>query len=187
MDDALDLPWQRDTPAALMLASAVVIAAVFATLAYAAELPVGTFLALGAVAGAALPVDIRERIIPDALSLPALVAAGGGAAAWSGWGAVGVGLACAAAVFAFLLALALPGWVGGGDVKFAPAFALAFGAYSWQSAGTWLWLAMALFVAAELSARAAGRGREGRPFMPQMVIAAVLVLSAEATLAWLGA
>ena len=64
--------------------------------------------------------DVATRLIPDWISL-ALLACGLATRAPHGWTAVFASFAVAALVFVFLLALAMRGLLGGGDVKLAAA------------------------------------------------------------------
>lgn len=67
--------------------------------------------------------DVLTRIIPDRIVL--IVAAIGIAVrAAAGWSPLLLSAATAAAVFVVLLAFAMRGWLGGGDVKLAAAVAL---------------------------------------------------------------
>lgn len=138
-------------------------------------------LGLGWLAVAASVVDVRERRLPDALTLPALpvvlllLAAVGGPAVWRGVAGAVVAVAAHLAVH-----LVAPAAMGAGDVKLAAPWGAAPAAVSWE----------ALVVGAVLAALASGllaaavlmtRGRGGAvPHGPSMLLAGLLVTAAGA-------
>lgn len=84
-------------------------------------------LVLGVALGASLVTDLRERRIPDLVTLPALAAALLVRGWLAGPGSLGAGLAGAAVALApFLLACAVGG-VGMGDVKLMAVVGAALG------------------------------------------------------------
>jgi prepilin peptidase CpaA len=75
--------------------------------------------------------DLSARMIPDAVSV-ALLAIGLAARLAFGWQAALLSLLGASALFLVLLACAMRGWLGGGDVKLAGAVAVGL-----APAATW--------------------------------------------------
>jgi leader peptidase (prepilin peptidase)/N-methyltransferase len=147
-------------------------------------LPAACYLAAAGVALAV--VDLRERRLPDRLTLPsypvALVLLGGGGlllprAAGHLAGAL-AGLTAAAAFF-LLLALVRPGDIGWGDVKLSGLLGFYLG---WFGAGALLAGLLGAFVLAAftgLGLIAAGRAtrKSQLPFGPFMIAAALAVIA----------
>ncbi|MGG5887105.1 A24 family peptidase [Falsiroseomonas sp. HC035] len=67
--------------------------------------------------------DVLTRTLPDGIAL-AVAAIGLGLRASMGWSPLLLSAAAATLLFTVLLAVAMRGWIGGGDVKLATALAL---------------------------------------------------------------
>lgn len=152
------------------------------------ELP--AFLLL-VVAGVLLTVvDLRHRLLPDRVVLPALVAGAAlllvPAVAGGAWDALLRAVLGAATLFAVYLALALvsPGGLGMGDVKFAALLGLYLGWLGWPAvvlgalAG---FVVQAVVALALLATRRIGLRGE-LPFGPAMLAGAALVIGGTALL-----
>ncbi len=145
-----------------------------------------------AAAGVLLAViDVRERLLPDRVVLPAL--AGGtallllAAGADGTWPALLRAVLAAAALFAAYLALALlsPGGLGMGDVKLAAVLGLYLGWLGWPAVllGTLAgFVLQALAALVLLASRRIGLRAE-LPFGPAMLAGAALVAGGTALLA----
>jgi leader peptidase (prepilin peptidase)/N-methyltransferase len=163
-------------------------AVLFAALAWRTP-SVGTLLAAWCLAGVAAPLavlDLTLRRLPDLLVGPAYLTATAvltATAIYSGhWAGLLRALACSATVGAgmLILALALPGQLGLGDVKLAAFTALVTGAFSVAAA---ILATVGAFVAAALlvvALRLIGRTTSGRswPFGPFLLAAALAALLA---------
>jgi leader peptidase (prepilin peptidase)/N-methyltransferase len=182
----------RSLPGLLAAAAAVVGALLGWGRAGQPDLP--AFLALGVLGTGMAYVDLRCHLLPDRLTVPALVAGAvllaaaapasqdGGTSYARAWAAAGALL-----LFYLLLALIYPAGLGLGDVKLAATLGLHLGWLSWSAAvvGT----LAAFFIGglvglALLLARRATRGT-AIPFGPSMLLGAlVAVVWAEPIVAW---
>lgn len=149
----------------------------------AAELPALLVLAVAAVLLAV--VDLRHRLLPDRVVLPATALVAllltGAAAAGGEWSALGRALLGAAVLFAAFLVLALlaPGQLGMGDVKLAALLGLALGWYGWPAVLLGALAAFVVQAVAALALLAARRVtlRSELPFGPAMLLGAAVALA----------
>jgi leader peptidase (prepilin peptidase)/N-methyltransferase len=150
---------------------------------------VGVLLAAWCLAAVAVPlavIDVAVRRLPDLLVGPAyatVLLVLNGTAVHSGlWWPVGRAVICSAIVGAamLILALALPGQLGLGDVKLGALTALVAGAYSVSAAAlaTVGAFAGAGIVAAALLATGRTTARGTLPFGPYLLAAALATLLA---------
>jgi leader peptidase (prepilin peptidase)/N-methyltransferase len=166
----------------------VLTAGLFAllTLRFAHSWALPAFLVLGAVGVLLALIDLRHRLLPNRVVLPAL---GAGvlllllAAAEGGdWAAFTRACTSAAVLFAVFLVLALlaPGGLAMGDVKLAAVLGLHLGWVSWRAVvlgGAAGFVVQAVAALVLLAARRVGRKGEV-PFGPAMLVGALLTLSA---------
>lgn len=120
--------------------------------------------------------DIRQRRLPNALTLPGAVAVLCGAAALGrGWPAL-AGAAALAAVY-LLVHLVAPAGLGAGDVKLAPGLGALTGAFGGD---TWALAAVGAPILTGLWAlTAVARGRSDPvPHGPSMCVAAAVAVTA---------
>ena len=164
--------------------------AVLTVLRFGASWELPAFLLL-VVAGVLLAVvDLRHRLLPNRVVLPALAAGTAllllPTAAEGAWGALLRAVLGAAALFAVYLALALvsPGGLGMGDVKLAALLGLYLGWLGWPAvvlgalAG---FVVQAVVALALLATRRIGLRGE-LPFGPAMLAGAALVIGGTALL-----
>ncbi|MBR0652315.1 prepilin peptidase [Roseomonas terrae] len=83
--------------------------------------------------------DIATRLIPDGIPI-AIAAVGLVTRAMVGWQEAALSLAVAALLFAALFAVAMRGWLGGGDVKLVSAMAVGL-----APSETWLFVVTTVF------------------------------------------
>lgn len=129
-------------------------------------------------------VDLRERRLPDWLTLPALAGAAlllAVAAGVSGdWAAYGRAWVAAAACFAFYLVLALarPADLGLGDVKLAAVLGLLLGWSGWPTVFLGVFCGFLVGGVAGVVLLVAGRAsrRSSLPFGPPMLVGALVAL-----------
>lgn len=138
-------------------------------------------------------IDLDTRRLPDNIVLPSYLVAGilFTIAAWltNGWGSLlraGVGMA-ALYLFYFVLRLARPGGMGGGDVKLAGVIGIYLGWLGWGAlavGGFAAFLYGGVFGIALMLARRAGR-KTAIPFGPWMILGAWTgVFAGEAVSRW---
>jgi len=152
--------------------------AVFALVAAGEGLGAGAIARLaisGATLAAAAVFDLRERRIPNRLTLPAAASL---LVVWALGGAAAAPIAAGLAVTALLLVLGLlrPDAIGMGDAKLAFVIALGLTDKALLGLASGLLLA-ALFAAARLAAGSTQRGT-GVPLGPFLALGALLALIA---------
>ena len=166
----------------------VLTAGMFALLAlrFAHSWALPAFLVLCAVGVLLALIDLRHRLLPNRVVLPAL---GAGvlllllaAAVGGDWAAFARAGASAAVLFAVFLVLALlaPGGLAMGDVKLAAVLGLHLGWVSWRAVvlgGAAGFVVQAVAALVLLAARRVGRKGE-LPFGPAMLVGALLTLAA---------
>ena len=160
------------------LQAGLVGGAVFALVAAGEGLGGGAIARLaisGATLAAAAVFDLRERRIPNRLTLPAAASL---LAVWALGGAAAAPIAAGLAVAALLVVLGLvrPDAIGMGDAKLAFVIALGLTDKALVGLASGLLLA-ALFAATRLAAGSAGRGT-GVPLGPFLAVGALLALIA---------
>ncbi len=199
---AARFPWPRPATVGAVLGGSggaaprglleVTTAALFALAALrfgpTAELPAWLWsLAAGVLLGV---IDLRERLLPNRVLLPATVGAllllTVAAAAGDRWDDLLRAVLAGAAAFGVLLVMALvsPAGMGMGDVKLAGLLGLLLGWLGWPAVilGFLLgFLAQALVGLALIAVRRAGRHTE-LPFGPALVLGAVLATGWSAVL-----
>lgn len=171
-------------PPVLEIVAAVLFAAVGLRFGWSPDLPAWTwFVAVGLLLAV---IDLREKLLPNRILLPATVAAAGLltlAAALDGtWPDLVRALLAGAASFAVLLVMALlaPTGLGMGDVKLAALLGLVLGWFGWSAVVLGFLLGFVLQAVvglALLAVRRAGRDTE-LPFGPALLtgtLAAVLL------------
>jgi len=145
------------------------------------------FLLLAALAPVLTVIDLRWRLLPDPLTLPAypaaaLLLAAGALAVPGGTGHFLSALAglTAAWLFFALLALICPGGLGWGDVKLSGVLGLYLGWLGAAAVAAGLLGAFALAALAGLGLIAAGRAtrKSQLPFGPFMLASAIAVIAA---------
>lgn len=142
------------------------------------------YLVVGALGVAMSYVDLREHLLPDLLTIPALAAAGAllalAAATTGEWGWYARAWAGAAVMFAFYLALAAvrPADLGLGDVKLAAVIGLLLGWAGWSAVILGAFLAFLFGGLAGLVMVTVGKaGRHTAiPFGPSMLVGALAAL-----------
>jgi leader peptidase (prepilin peptidase)/N-methyltransferase len=151
------------------------------------------FVVVGTLWVALAYVDLHLHKLPDLLTVPALVVGaallGLDAAIHGDWGAYGrAWLAAGVLLAAYLLvAIAVPGALGLGDVKLAASVGLLLGWISVQTVvvGTVLAFLVGGVVAAAAMATGAADRRTALPFGPAIIAGAVLaVVAGEPIAAW---
>jgi leader peptidase (prepilin peptidase)/N-methyltransferase len=151
------------------------------------------FLVMGVLGVAMAYVDLQRHLLPDRLTVPALLAAAGllGAAAVVTDDASGYARAwaCAGGMFVVYLGLALvyPAGLGLGDVKLAASLGLLLGWLGWAAAVVGLLAAFVVGGVVGLVLLVLGRAtrRSAVPFGPSMLVGAlVAVLWADPITAW---
>jgi leader peptidase (prepilin peptidase) / N-methyltransferase len=90
-------------------------------------------------------IDLKQRRLPNKITLPAIAVTLVGIALSGEWAKLGVGLLCAALLFGVGTALSIKGWLGMGDVKLLVSIGLLLGWFGWESLV--IGLAVAFFVA----------------------------------------
>jgi leader peptidase (prepilin peptidase)/N-methyltransferase len=173
---SIEYPLMELATAALFVAAALLIEPLFAAILVAPFL--GLMLALALI-------DARHRIIPNRIVYPSLVIylaavsgghlAGGGVDLWRGL----IGLA-AYSVPMFLVALAVPGGMGMGDVKLAALIGLVLGSFGLSLVAVAAFLGIVGGGVAAVAAMAVFRyGRKQQipfgPFLAAGAVAAALV------------
>jgi leader peptidase (prepilin peptidase)/N-methyltransferase len=174
-----ELTGLRARPRLAEVLTAVVFAVLAIRLGPAAELP--AFLYVGAVGVALAFVDLEVRRLPNALTMPSYLVAGGllGAAAW----AEDAGDAFVRAVigmvalyaFYFLLLLIHPAGMGWGDVKLAGVLGLYLGWLGWGTLVSGAFLGFLLGGMTGVALMAIGRAtrKSTIPFGPYMLLGAL--------------
>jgi leader peptidase (prepilin peptidase) / N-methyltransferase len=173
---ATRIPWPELLTAGLAVLTTLRLGGSWALPAFLALCAAGVLLAL---------IDLRHRLLPDRVVLPAL---GAGAllfllaAAVEGeWGALARAGAGAAVLFAVFLVLALlaPSGLGMGDVKLAAVLGLPLGWVGWEALVLGAAAGFVVQAVAALVLLAARRvGRKGElPFGPAMLLGAALALA----------
>ncbi len=101
-------------------------------------------------------IDLRERRLPNKITLPAIALTFIGLLlAWD-WPKFGVATICAAVVFGAGTLLSFKGWLGMGDVKLLVPIGLTLGWFGWQLLAIGLgvaFMAAGLFVLVRLAMR----------------------------------
>jgi len=172
-----DLHISAEYPVVEALTGALFVAAALAFRRTPAAAIVAPFL--GLMVAVAL-IDARHRIIPNAVTYPALVVFGAAVPASATFGG-GVSLPGAAlGLVAFgggllVVALLSPGGMGMGDVKLAALIGLVLGSLGWRYVGAAALLAVLGGGVGAVVALARGRGRKDAiPFGPFLAGGAVL-------------
>ena len=89
-------------------------------------------------------IDLRERRLPNKITLPAIALTFVGIMLTGDWGRVGVAVICAAALFLLGTGLSFKGWLGMGDVKLLVPIGLTLGWFGWEVLAIGLGLAFFL-------------------------------------------
>ena len=89
-------------------------------------------------------IDLRERRLPNKITLPAIALTFVGIMLTGDWGRVGVAVICAAALFLLGTGLSFRGWLGMGDVKLLVPIGLTLGWFGWEVLAIGLGLAFFL-------------------------------------------
>lgn len=89
-------------------------------------------------------IDLRERRLPNKITLPAIALTFVGILLTGEWGRVGVALICAAVLFLLGTGLSFKGWLGMGDVKLLVPIGLTLGWFGWEVLAIGLGLAFFL-------------------------------------------
>jgi leader peptidase (prepilin peptidase)/N-methyltransferase len=173
---ATRVPWPEVVTAGLFVAT---------MLRFAHSWALPAFLVLGAVGVLLAIVDLRHRLLPDRVVLPALSAGVllllGAAAVGGNWADFARACAAAAVLFAVFLVLALlaPAGLAMGDVKLAAVLGLHLGWVSWRAVvlgGAAGFVVQAVVALVLLAGRRVGRKGE-LPFGPAMLVGAMLALA----------
>ena len=179
---AMAAPRRSAAPWAIFLGASVVLAGLLLLVPDPAWYPWALTVLTAIGAGWIAVVDVRTRTLPNRLVAPfaaasalQLVAVAVGRAAWSVllWGVL-----AAAIAGALYLLMGLAGWVGFGDVKFAPALALAAAAAA-GTAAVWLTpIAIVLGGVWTLIRRAAGDSERRQAHGPALAAGAIVLMVA---------
>ena len=86
-------------------------------------------------------IDLRERRLPNKITLPAIAITAVGVALTFDWPRVGVAALCAGVLFVAGTALSFKGWLGMGDVKLLVPIGLTLGWFGWVTLAIGLGLA----------------------------------------------
>ncbi|MGY1809587.1 prepilin peptidase [Blastococcus sp. SYSU D00669] len=168
-------------PPLLELVTGVLLGVLAALLGPSWSLP--AFLLVAAVGVLLAVVDLRHRLLPDRVVVPALglclALLTAAAAADGDWPRLGRAVLAAAALFAVFLVLALvsPGGMGMGDVKLAALLGLPLGWLGWDAVvlgGAAGFLVQAVLALGLLATRRVGL-RSELPFGPAMLAGALVV------------
>lgn len=89
-------------------------------------------------------IDVRERRLPNKITLPAIGVTLLGLLLANEWQRVGVALICGGALFAIGTGLSFKGWIGMGDVKLLVPICLTLGWFGWELLALGLAAAFAL-------------------------------------------
>ena len=89
-------------------------------------------------------IDLRERRLPNKITLPAIALTFVVIMLTGDWGRVGVAVICAAALFLLGTGLSFKGWLGMGDVKLLVPIGLTLGWFGWEVLAIGLGLAFFL-------------------------------------------
>ncbi len=89
-------------------------------------------------------IDLRERRLPNKITLPAIALTFVGIMLTGDWGRVWVAVICAAALFLLGAGLSFKGWLGMGDVKLLVPIGLTLGWFGWEVLAIGLGLAFFL-------------------------------------------
>ena len=89
-------------------------------------------------------IDLRERRLPNKITLPAIALTFVGIVLTGDWGRVGMAVICAAALFLLGTGLSFKGWLGMGDVKLLVPIGLTLGWFGWEVLAIGLGLAFFL-------------------------------------------
>jgi leader peptidase (prepilin peptidase)/N-methyltransferase len=90
-------------------------------------------------------IDLRERRLPNKITLPAIALTFVGIMLTGDWGRVGVAVICTAALFLLGTGLSFKGWLGMGDVKLLVPIGLTLGWFGWEVLA--IGLGLAFFIA----------------------------------------
>ena len=90
-------------------------------------------------------IDLRERRLPNKITLPAIALTVMGVLLTAEWARVGVAVLCAGVLFVAGTALSFKGWLGMGDVKLLVPIGLTLGWFGWDVLA--VGLALAFFLA----------------------------------------
>jgi leader peptidase (prepilin peptidase)/N-methyltransferase len=77
-------------------------------------------------------IDIRERRLPNRITLPGLAITLAGVLLAGDWGRALVAVACGFVLFVVGVAISLKRWLGMGDVKLLTSLVMILGWYGWQ-------------------------------------------------------
>ena len=77
-------------------------------------------------------IDLRERRLPNKITLPAIALTLIGILFTGDWQKIGVALLCAVVLFGVATALSFKGWLGMGDVKLLVPIGLTLGWFGWE-------------------------------------------------------
>ena len=86
-------------------------------------------------------IDLRERRLPNKITLPAIAITAVGVSLTLDWSRVGVAVLCAGVLIVAGTALSFKGWLGLGDVKLLVPIGLTLGWFGWETLAIGLGLA----------------------------------------------
>jgi leader peptidase (prepilin peptidase)/N-methyltransferase len=89
-------------------------------------------------------IDLRQRRLPNKITLPAIAISLLGVVLSGEWAKAGVGLLCAGLLFGIGTTLSIRGWLGMGDVKLLVSIGLLLGWFGWESLAIGLAVAFCL-------------------------------------------